>query len=148
MTEPHRRARPSLWRSAATSRWVARGINQVLPHPSETTLYEAHVRDASRYVTLAEARNGSIAAPVGNDYVWGDVLTDLERIQPDLRITNLETSITRSDDYWRSKGIHYRMHPDNMRCLQVPKIDCCVLASNHVLDWGYGGLTETLVSLQ
>lgn len=28
------------------------------------------------------------------------------------------------------------------------KIDCCVLANNHVLDWGYAGLAETLDTLR
>ena len=27
-------------------------------------------------------------------------------------------------------------------------IDCCVLANNHVLDWGYSGLEETLDTLR
>ena len=49
-----------------------------------------------------------------------------------------------SDTHWPEKGIHYRMHPANMRCLTAAQIDCCVLANNHVLDWGYAGLAETL----
>ena len=39
------------------------------------------------------------------------------------------------------------MHPANTPCLAAAKIDCCVLANNHVLDWGYAGLTETLTTL-
>ena len=64
------------------------------------------------------------------------------------RLVNLETSVTTSDDYWHGKGIHYRMHPANVACLTAAGIDCCVLANNHVLDWGYGGLTETLKTLE
>src|SRR5262249_52960248 len=45
------------------------------------------------------------------------------------------------------KGIHYRMHPANVRCLTVVGVDCCVLANNHVLDWGTRGLIETLDTL-
>lgn len=59
---------------------------------------------------------------------------------------NLETSITRSDDY-EPKGINYRMHPANVPCLVAAGIDCCVLANNHVLDWGKTGLVETLAAL-
>ncbi|RMF23107.1 MAG: CapA family protein, partial [Cyanobacteria bacterium J083] len=42
----------------------------------------------------------------------------------------------------------YRMNPDNIPCLTVAKIDCCSLANNHVLDWGYSGLLETIATLE
>ena len=67
---------------------------------------------------------------------------------PDVRIINLETAITESDDYWKRKGINYRMHPENVLCLNAAKIDCCAIANNHVLDWGYAGLVETLATLE
>ncbi|MGD8325037.1 MAG: CapA family protein [Gammaproteobacteria bacterium] len=127
---------------------TGRGIDQILPHPSEPTLYESYIRDARRYVALAEQTNGPIRRPVGFPYIWGDALATLRRIEPDVRIVNLETSITRSDSYWKGKGINYRMHPDNMACLTAAGLDCCVLANNHVLDWGFAGLSETLNSLQ
>ena len=127
---------------------TGRGIDQVLPHPCDTRLYEPYVRNAKEYVALAEAANGPISHPVDFQYIWGDALTELERVSPDVRIINLETSITTSDDYWPYKAIHYRMHPKNIPCITVAGIDCCVLANNHVLDWGYKGLTETLQTLQ
>jgi poly-gamma-glutamate synthesis protein (capsule biosynthesis protein) len=40
------------------------------------------------------------------------------------------------------------MSPKNLGCLLAAKIDCCSLANNHVLDWGYEGLEETLKSLE
>ena len=80
-------------------------------------------------------------------YPWGDALEELERIAPDARIVNLETAVARSDAYWRGKDIHYRMNPENGPCLGTAKIDCCVLANNHVLDWGRAGLDETLATL-
>jgi poly-gamma-glutamate synthesis protein (capsule biosynthesis protein) len=40
------------------------------------------------------------------------------------------------------------MHPANTAVLTAAGIDCCVLANNHVLDWGYDGLKETLTSLR
>jgi poly-gamma-glutamate synthesis protein (capsule biosynthesis protein) len=39
------------------------------------------------------------------------------------------------------------MHPGNIGCLTAARIDCCCLANNHVLDWGYRGLAETLQTL-
>jgi len=68
-------------------------------------------------------------------------------VAPAARIVNLETSITASEDY-EPKGINYRMHPANAGCLTAAKIDCCVLANNHVLDWGRSGLTETISTLR
>jgi len=128
---------------------TGRGIDQVLPHPNDPTLHESYVKDARSYVELAEQVNGSISAPVDFDYIWGDAIAEWKRVTPDLRLINLETSITRSDDYWQAgKGVHYRMHPANLPCLSTARIDCCALANNHVLDWGYAGLIETLDTLK
>lgn len=126
---------------------TGRGIDQVLAQPSRPVLFEPHVRDARDYVALAERANGAIAAPVADDYVWGDALAVLERLQPAARIVNLETAVTAADDAWRGKSIHYRMHPANVGCLGVARIDVCTLANNHVLDWGRDGLDETLHTL-
>jgi poly-gamma-glutamate synthesis protein (capsule biosynthesis protein) len=98
-------------------------------------------------VALAEDANGPIPRPATFDYIWGDALAELDRAAPDARIINLETSITASDDFWRGKEIHYRMHPRNASCLAAARVGCCCLANNHVLDWGYDGLAETLRTL-
>lgn len=127
---------------------TGRGIDQVLAHPSAPALHESYIRDARDYVRLAEALNGPIASPVTPDYIWGDALGEMARTAPDLRIVNLETAITTSDQAWPGKGIHYRMHPANVDCLQAARLDCCVLANNHVLDWGRAGLHETLQVLR
>lgn len=127
---------------------TGRGIDQVLPHPSDPIIYESYMQSAIGYVELAEMVNGPIQKPVDFSYIWGDSLEELERVAPDLRIINLETSVTKSDDYWKGKGINYRMHPENIGCLTIAKIDYCSLANNHVLDWGYAGLTETLETLK
>ena len=126
---------------------TGRGIDQILPHPGDPVLYESYVHDAKRYVELAEVLNGPVPRPAGFAYPWGDALGELQRAAPDVRIVNLETSVTSSNDYWLDKGIHYRMHPKNIACLTAAGIDCCVLANNHVLDWGYPGLAETLQTL-
>ncbi|MDR9501832.1 MAG: CapA family protein, partial [Desulfurivibrionaceae bacterium] len=127
---------------------TGRGIDQVLPHSADPVIYEPYMRSAYGYVELAEQQNGFIPKPVDYSYIWGDALGVLEAIKPDLRIVNLETSVTASDDYWPGKGINYRMHPQNMGCLTAARLDCCVLANNHVLDWGYAGLLETLALLK
>jgi poly-gamma-glutamate synthesis protein (capsule biosynthesis protein) len=125
---------------------TGRGIDQVLPHPGDPRLHESYVKDARDYVAIAEAANGPIPRPVGFAWIWGDALPELERAVPDLRLINLETAVTRSDA-WEAKGINYRMHPDNLPSLTAAGIDYCSLANNHVLDWGEGGLEETLTAL-
>jgi poly-gamma-glutamate synthesis protein (capsule biosynthesis protein) len=127
---------------------TGRGVDQVMPHPSRPAIFEPYVRDAREYVALAEAKNGTIPRSVDVSYIWGDALGELDRLGPDARIINLETSITRRDDYWRGKGINYRMHPANVGCLTAGHIDVCVLANNHVLDFGRRGLMDTLEVLR
>jgi poly-gamma-glutamate synthesis protein (capsule biosynthesis protein) len=127
---------------------TGRGVDQVLPHPGEPLLHEAYARSADAYVRLAEQAHGRIPRPVDFAYVWGDALEELARRRPAARIVNLETSVTRHDEHWKGKGIHYRMHPENGPCLTAAHVDCCVLANNHVLDYGAAGLIETLQTLQ
>ncbi len=127
---------------------TGRGIDQVLPHPGDPLIHEPYMRSAIGYVELAERTSGPIPKPVSFSYIWGDALEEWERVGPDLRIINLETSVTTSNDYWEGKGINYRMHPQNIPSLTAAKIDYCSLANNHVLDWGYAGLTETLETLK
>jgi poly-gamma-glutamate synthesis protein (capsule biosynthesis protein) len=126
---------------------TGRGIDQILPHPGNPTLYESYVRDARDYLQLAESANGPIPKPVSFDYIWGDALEEMERAGTDVRIINLETSVTSSDDYWPDKPALYRMNPRNIGCLTAAGVDCCCLANNHILDWGYEGLRETLRTL-
>jgi poly-gamma-glutamate synthesis protein (capsule biosynthesis protein) len=126
---------------------TGRGVDQVLPNPGNPQLHERHVASATRYVSLAEAVNGPIAAPVSFDYVWGDALTELDAARPDARIVNLETAITASDEFW-PKGINYRMNPANVPCLTAAGIQCCCLANNHTLDYRHGGLADTTGSLR
>jgi poly-gamma-glutamate synthesis protein (capsule biosynthesis protein) len=127
---------------------TGRGIDQVLPFPGDPLIHESYMKSAQGYVHLAERVNGPIPKPVEFDWIWGDALEVLRRAAPDLRIINLETSITVSNDFWPRKGINYRMHPGNTPCITAAGIDCCALANNHVLDWGYAGLEETLESLE
>ena len=127
---------------------TGRGIDQVLPRPSDPRLYESYVKDATRYVELAQSVSGPFPKRVDFSYPWGDALDELERVMPDVRIINLETAVTVSNHYWKRKSINYRMHPENILCIKAAKIDCCAIANNHVLDWGYAGLEDTLASLE
>jgi len=123
---------------------AGRGIDQMLPQPGRPQLFEDHVSDARDYLRLAERLSGPIRRPVAFDYIWGEALAEIDRRAPQLRIVNLETAVTTSEDAWPGKGIHYRMHPANVGCLAAARIDACVLANNHVLDWGRDGLVETI----
>jgi poly-gamma-glutamate capsule biosynthesis protein CapA/YwtB (metallophosphatase superfamily) len=126
---------------------TGRGIDQAFPHRVDPVLYEPYLRDARDYVALAERANGTIHRPVSFDYIWGDALQELEKARVDLRIVNLETAITSAEMHWPAKEIHYRMHPQNIGCLSAARINACALANNHILDWGYDGLSETLRTL-
>lgn len=127
---------------------TGRGLDQAMQHPGSPTLHEPGVRDARRYVALAEAAHGPIPMPITPPYLWGDALAVLEDRAPVARIINLETSITTSSDWCRTKDIHYRMHPANIACLTAAGIHVAALANNHTLDWGRRGLVETLGVLQ
>jgi poly-gamma-glutamate synthesis protein (capsule biosynthesis protein) len=126
---------------------TGRGIDQILRHPSRPELFESYVKDAGEYVAIAEAVNGPVPRRVRDSYIWGDALLELARADPRVRIANLETSVTESDDAWPGKGIHYRMHPANVGCLTAARLDLCTLANNHILDFGYTGLGETIETL-
>ena len=126
---------------------LGRGVDQILPHPCGPELYESYVESAVDYVRLAEHVNGPIPRNVDFSYVWGAALEELAHRRPDARVINLETSITRNAAY-EPKGINYRVSPENAACLATAGIGCCVLANNHVRDWGPDGLLETLATLQ
>ncbi len=126
---------------------TGRGVDQILPRPGNPELRERYVADAKRYVELAEQVSGPIAKPVDYAYIWGDALDPLRR-EADVRMINLETSITTSERFSPNKAIHYKMHPENISCITLADIDCCVLANNHVLDFGQTGLSETLMTLE
>jgi poly-gamma-glutamate capsule biosynthesis protein CapA/YwtB (metallophosphatase superfamily) len=127
---------------------IGRGVDQILANSVDPVLYESYVKDARDYVRLAERENGSIKQPVSPDYIWGDALKVWQQVAPDLKIINLETSITDNGTPWLGKGINYRMHPENVNILTSAGIDFSSLANNHVLDWGYQGLLETLSVLK
>jgi poly-gamma-glutamate synthesis protein (capsule biosynthesis protein) len=126
---------------------LGRGIDQILPHPGDPTLYGPYARSAHTYLTLAERVSGPIPLERGVDYVWGDVLAEFDSFAPDLRLINLETAITRRGKPWPKKSIQYRMEPRNIAVLTAARVDFCSLANNHVMDWGYRSLGDTIKAL-
>jgi poly-gamma-glutamate capsule biosynthesis protein CapA/YwtB (metallophosphatase superfamily) len=127
---------------------TGRAIDQILPHPGDPALRESVVTDARTYVRLAEQTNGPIPAPVDFAWPWGEAVEVVEQFRPDVRLLNLETSITARGEFAPGKAVHYRMHPDNVGCLAAIRPDVCALANNHVLDFGHQGLTDTVRVLQ
>ncbi|MEW2630830.1 CapA family protein [Streptomyces sp. NPDC048389] len=126
---------------------LGRGVDQILPHPGDPALREDCIRDARAYVELAEAANGPIPPAVDFSWPWGDALEVLDAAAPAARVVNLETSVTRHETFAPGRHVHYRMNPANLPCLAASRPDVCVLANNHVLDFGHRGLAETLDAL-
>jgi poly-gamma-glutamate synthesis protein (capsule biosynthesis protein) len=126
---------------------LGRGVDQVLARPGDPRLKESYVRDARRYVDLVEELRGPLPVPVEDAWPWGDALDVLDVTDPDVRILNLETTVTSSDDFAPGKAVHYRMSPANLGALTIARPDVCALANNHVLDFGRTGLLDTLDAL-
>lgn len=126
---------------------LGRGVDQLLPRPGYPELREPCVRDARRYVELAEQTNGPIPRPYDFTRPWGEVLDILDELAPDIRLVNLETAITADGDFAPGKGVHYRMHPANLPALAAFRPDACALSNNHCLDFGLRGLADTLDAL-
>ena len=93
---------------------LGRGIDQILSHPGDPSLAEPMLRDARDYIGLAERVHGSVPQPVDPTWPWGDALALLAAAAPDVRILNLETSVTTSDDFAAGKHVHDRMSPANL----------------------------------
>lgn len=125
---------------------TGRGIDQILHYPVRSQIYENYVKEARDYVALAEKVNGKIPRSVPDDYIWGDAISIWKKRAVDLKIINLETAITTNETYFE-KGINYRMHPENTSVLSAAGIDICSLANNHILDWSYEGMNESIQTL-
>ena len=123
---------------------LGRGVDQILPHPGDPELREPYLHDARGYVRLAEHANGPIPRPVDWSWPWGEVPALLDEAAPDVRLINLETTITADGQFAEGKPVCYRMHPDNLPALTAFRPDVCALANNHILDFGYQGLTDTV----
>ncbi|MGW0179870.1 CapA family protein [Nocardia sp. NPDC003345] len=126
---------------------LGRGVDQLLPCAGSPELREPSVRDARRYIELAEQVNGPMPRPYGFTGPWGEVLDVLDELAPDVRVFNLETAVTAGGEFAAGKWVHYRMHPGNLPALAAVRPDACALSNNHSLDFGIAGLTGTLHAL-
>ena len=126
---------------------LGRGVDQILPHPSDPEMRELYLGDARGHVRLAEHANGPIAPPVDWRWPWGEVLALLDEAGADIRLINLEATITADGEFADRKPVCYRMHPNNLPALTALRPHVCALANNHILDFGYQGLTDTLAAL-
>jgi poly-gamma-glutamate capsule biosynthesis protein CapA/YwtB (metallophosphatase superfamily) len=81
-------------------------------------------------------------------YVWGDTLSLFHKA--DVRLCNLECVISDRGTPWSAtpKVFHFRSDARNMAVLDAAHIDAVSLANNHVLDFGYEALFDTLRLLE
>lgn len=82
------------------------------------------------------------------EYPWGDTLDIFE--SADVRFCNLECAIANNGEPWTltRKVFHFRSDSKNVAVLKKAGIDCVSLANNHILDYGYDSLLETLNTLE
>ncbi len=64
-------------------------------------------------------------------------------------IANLECAITPREEVWSRtpKEFHFRSGPEAIPFLQAANVRCVSLANNHVMDFGAGGLEDTIFHL-
>lgn len=81
----------------------------------------------------------------GYDYPFSATSAVLR--QGDLTIGNLESPITRSGKEFTGKKFRFRSSPAAAAALQRAGFHHLSLANNHILDYGAGGLQDTLAAL-
>jgi len=67
--------------------------------------------------------------------------------EDDLTILNLETSVTTGGKKWPNKQFNFRSNPNSIKGMAESGVDVVTLANNHILDYGYSGLLDTLKCL-
>jgi len=101
--------------------------------------------------SLAIAGDVLLASTVGErikshgvNYPWEDVSPFLK--QADLAIVNLETSVAKGGKP-QNKTFTFRSKPETLEGLKTAGVDMVALANNHIMDYGWEGLEETLYYL-
>ncbi len=81
------------------------------------------------------------------DYPWGDTLPIFR--QSDWRACNLECAISDRGAPWNrtEKAFFFRSDPKNVGVLHTAGIDAVSVANNHILDFGYEAMADTLAIL-
>lgn len=110
-------------------------------------MFETHVHEPeeARIAKSFQSSNASLMT-YGPKSPWSDTLNLLH--SADLRLLNLETSVTTHPAKWPDKVFNYRMHPDNIAALRAARIDYAGLANNHTLDFSEPGLAETVQTVK
>eukprot|EP01084_Bolivina_argentea_P186960 322151_1 len=132
-------------------------VDHILKYPSDPKIppspHYPRPKSVLHYIEIAEKINGKIPSreiTSQADYIWGDMIQSLKYYQPDIKLFNLETTITSSEHYWPKSGYWFKLNPKNIYILNKINNDgrlVCNLANNHMLDWGYQGLNETFQTL-
>lgn len=82
--------------------------------------------------------------PGSFDEVWGDMLSELK--STDFNMVNLETTLTKSTKAI-PKIFNFKSHPENVAVLTKGNVQVVNLANNHILDFDYDGMHETIKTL-
>ncbi|OJJ79544.1 CapA family protein [Aspergillus glaucus CBS 516.65] len=113
---------------------LARLIDQLfsthLPSPHYANIIKTFIE---RYPYLSKYNHRS---------PWGSALALFRA--GDLNLVNLETAVTEGAEKWPRKVFNYRMHPGNLGVLREGRVDFVSLANNHTVDFGEGGLRDTI----
>jgi poly-gamma-glutamate capsule biosynthesis protein CapA/YwtB (metallophosphatase superfamily) len=73
---------------------LGRGIDAICLQSCSPELYEGYCTSALDYVHLAERHSGPLPRHCNPEYFWGNAIEVLNKIKPDVRVINLETSVT------------------------------------------------------
>lgn len=81
-------------------------------------------------------------------YPWGDTLPLFQHA--DVRLCNLECAISDRGTPWSAtpKVFHFRTDAKNVAVLKAAHIDAVSLANNHILDFEYEGMVDTIRHLK
>jgi poly-gamma-glutamate capsule biosynthesis protein CapA/YwtB (metallophosphatase superfamily) len=88
---------------------TGRQIDQILPHHNPAGIQERYVRDACDYVELAKPTDRFVAR--STPPASGVMRSPSSGTGFQGRIINLETSITRSEEFWPDGGIQIGCTP-------------------------------------
>jgi poly-gamma-glutamate synthesis protein (capsule biosynthesis protein) len=79
---------------------------------------------------------------MGYDYPFASMTNELK--SADITIGNLEAPITRHGKEFTGKKFRFRANPAAAKALRRAGFSVLTLANNHMMDYGAGGLEETL----
>jgi poly-gamma-glutamate synthesis protein (capsule biosynthesis protein) len=81
-------------------------------------------------------------------YPWGDILPVIHTL--DAFLVNLECALTHRVERWHDgydRPFHFRADPEAVATLRAGRVDVAAIANNHIGDFGFDGLLDTLSAL-